>query len=151
MMAQQENRTTQAAYVRHRVEHVDTDASGVMHFSRYASLIETAALEKLEACGAGLLAFQALGLDLLVHELRIKYLSPARFRDRLLLAGTIEHVGPVRIRLAVNVLQEREHEDDAVEPALLATGLLELAVVDQESVQPVPIPEKLGMLLAREK
>jgi acyl-CoA thioester hydrolase len=131
------------AFVRHRVEHVDTDASGVMHFSRYTSLIETAALEKLEELSAGLMAFQAVGLDLLVHELRIKYLSPAHFRDNLLLEGSIEHLGPVRIRFAVKILRESSDAD----PSLLAVGNLELAVVDRERVQPVPIPDKLRMLL----
>jgi acyl-CoA thioesterase FadM len=34
---------------------------------------------------------------------------------------------------------------------LLATGQLELAAVDRESVQPVPIPDTLSTLLAGEE
>ncbi|MEK8107760.1 hypothetical protein NKG94_26990 [Micromonospora sp. M12] len=37
--------------LRWRVEHVDTDAAGVVHFTRYASLLESALLENLDRLG----------------------------------------------------------------------------------------------------
>jgi acyl-CoA thioester hydrolase len=143
MMAHQGSSDIRPLVIRNRVEHVDTDASGVMHFSRYASLSETAALEKLEELGAGLEVFQEFGLDLRVHELRIKYFAPAYFRDDILLEGAIAHLGPARIRLTVRILRE----SGETEPLLLAISNLELAVVDRQRVQPVPIPDTLRSLL----
>ncbi|MBJ6764377.1 thioesterase family protein [Myxococcaceae bacterium JPH2] len=125
--------------LRHRVEHVDTDASGVVHFSRYASLVETAALDELERRGAGLEVLEAHGLDLRVRDLRITYRAPARFRDWVLLMPGVEHVGPASIKVAVKLYRE----DAGPEPVLLATGSLDMAVVNRESGGPACIPEAL--------
>lgn len=123
--------------LRHRVEHVDTDAAGVVHFSRYASLMETAALEELERRGAGLGVFEAQGLELRVRELRISYRGAARFRDELRLVPVVENVGPASLKVVVKV----HREGSGSEPLLLAQGSLDLAVVNRESGGPVCIPE----------
>jgi acyl-CoA thioester hydrolase len=143
MPIERETIGTQRCALHHRVEHVDTDSSGVVHFSRYASLIETAALETLADRGAGLGEFQQHELDLCVRELRIRYLAPAYFRDCLLLEADIEHLGEARVRLAVRVLCERG--DTA--PALLATGNLDLAIVDRTTWKATCIPDDLKTLL----
>lgn len=132
-----------ASALRHRVEHVDTDASGIVHFSRYASLLETAALEELERRGAGLGVFEAQGFELRVRELRISYRAAARFRDGLMLVPGLEHVGPASLKLGVKVYRE----DAGPEPVLLASGSLDMAVVNRESGGPVCIPETLRAAL----
>lgn len=129
--------------VRHRVEHVDTDAAGVVHFSRYASLMETAALEELERRGTGLGVFEAQGLELRVRELRISYRGAARFRDGLLLVPSLENVGPASLKVVVKVYRD----GSGPEPLLLASGSLDLAVVNRESGGPVCIPETLKAVL----
>ncbi|NVJ02063.1 acyl-CoA thioesterase [Myxococcus sp. AM009] len=130
---------------RHRVEHVDTDASGVVHFSRYASLLETAALEELERSGAGLGALEVQGLDLRVRELRLSYRAAARFQDWLRLDARLEHVGPASLKLGVTVYRE----GSAPEPVLLAAGSLDMAVVNRESGEPTCIPLTLSAALKR--
>lgn len=129
--------------LRHRVEHVDTDAAGVVHFSRYASLMETAALEELERRGAGLGVFEAQGLELRVRELRIGYRGAARFRDGLLLVPVVENVGPASFKVVVKV----HREGAGSEPVLLAQGSLDFALVNRESGGPVCIPETLKTVL----
>lgn len=129
--------------LRHRVEHVDTDASGVVHFSRYASLVETATLEELERRGAGLDALEKQGLDLRVRDLRISYKAAARFRDALLLVPGLEHVGPASLKISVKVYREGTEP----EPLLLAVGSLDMAVVNRESGGPACIPEELKSAL----
>ncbi|AKQ67322.1 4-hydroxybenzoyl-CoA thioesterase family active site protein [Myxococcus hansupus] len=130
---------------RHRVEHVDTDASGVVHFSRYASLLETAALETLERRGTGLEVLEGQGLDLRVRELRIQYRAAARFQDWLRLEARLEHVGPASLKLGVSVYRE----GTASEPLLLAAGSLDMAVVNRESGEPTCIPPTLSAALKR--
>jgi acyl-CoA thioester hydrolase len=129
--------------VRHRVEHVDTDAAGVVHFSRYASLMETAALDELEHRGVGLGVFEAQGLELRVRDLRVTYRNAARFRDGLLLVPALENVGPASLKVVVKVYRE----GTGPEPLLLASGSLDLAVVNHESGAPVCIPENLKAAL----
>jgi acyl-CoA thioester hydrolase len=130
---------------RHRVEHVDTDASGVVHFSRYASLLETAALEELERGGAGLQALEGQGLDLRVRELSIRYRASARFQDWLRLVARLERVGPASLKLGVAVYREGSEP----EPVLLASGSLDMAVVNRESGVPTCLPSTLSTALKR--
>ena len=140
---------TQAAVVlpevssalRRRVEHVDTDASGVVHFSRYASLLETAGLEELERRGAGLEVLSAQGLDLRVRELRVSYRAAARFQDWLVLVPAVEHVGPASLKLGVKLYRE------GAEPLLLAFGSLDFAVVTRENGVPACLPPSLSSAL----
>ncbi|MCY1034653.1 acyl-CoA thioesterase [Corallococcus sp. BB11-1] len=127
--------------LRKRVEHVDTDASGVVHFSRYASLLETAGLEELERRGAGLAALTAQGLDLRVRELRVSYRAAARFQDWLVLVPSVDHVGPASLKLGVKVYRE------GAEPLLLASGSLDFAIVTQENGVPACLPPSLSSAL----
>jgi acyl-CoA thioester hydrolase len=115
---------------RHRVEHVDTDASGVVHFSRYASLLETVVLEYLESAGAGLSALAEAGQDLVVIDLRVRYRSPAR----------VLHAGGARMRLGAVICHEGSGEP-------LAEGTLDFASVRRSDQRPVPWPPAVRTLL----
>ncbi|ADO70561.1 acyl-CoA thioesterase [Stigmatella aurantiaca] len=128
---------------RRRVEHVDTDASGVVHFSRYASMLETAGLEELERRGAGLDVLSLQGLDLRVRELRVSYRAAARFQDWLLLVPAVEHVGPASLKLGVKLYRE----GSGPEPLLLAFGSLDMAVVNRENGVPACLPPSLSSAL----
>lgn len=118
---------------RYRVEHVDTDSSGVTHFSRYASLLETVLLETLESTGAGLVT---LGVDLVVTDLRVRYLAPARFRDVLLGTVCLEHVGAARLHCRGELFRETP----GGEPDRLVAGEIRLASVSGATGRPVPLP-----------
>lgn len=116
---------------RHRIEHVDTDAAGVTHFSRYASLLETVLLETLESTGVGL---DTLGVELVVTELRVRYLAPARFRDVIVGAAGLEHVGAARLHCRGALFRE----EDGGDATRLVDGELRLASVS--GGRPAPLP-----------
>ncbi|ONI87066.1 hypothetical protein ALI144C_09895 [Actinosynnema sp. ALI-1.44] len=111
------------------VEHVDTDASGVVHFSRYASLMETALLDNLERLGAGIDVLARDGAELVVTELTIRYRAPARYPDELSLETAVNHVGAARVRIDSTV---RRPVDDVE----LAVGTLVLGLVDRATGTP---------------
>ncbi|MFF5209653.1 acyl-CoA thioesterase [Streptosporangium sp. NPDC000396] len=111
--------------VRRRVEHVDTDAAGVVHFSRYASLLETAVLENLEHLGVGLRLFGEHGLELAVSELRMKFVAPARFYDQIRVSVHIDHVGGASCQVSGQI-----HRLNEGSSTLLASGTLMLCAVD---------------------
>jgi acyl-CoA thioester hydrolase len=125
-----------------RVEHLDTDASGVVHFARYASLLETAVLENLHELGAGLSALHEHGLDLAVTELRMRYHAPARFLDELELQAAIVHVGAAQVRVEGAILLRTGSE-----PTLLAAGLLVLGTLDRSSGSPAVLPPPIRSVL----
>lgn len=115
--------------VRRRVEHADTDASGVVHFARYPALQETALLDNLERLGVGLGVLAAAGFDLVVTEARTRYHSPARYPDELSLEPVVGHLGAALVRIDTTI---RRIADDAA----LATGSLLVAVADRTTGAP---------------
>ncbi|MFI6520845.1 acyl-CoA thioesterase [Spirillospora sp. NPDC050679] len=121
---------------RHRVEHVDTDAGGVVHFSRYTSLMETVVLDFLEERGAGLTALGRDGVQLAVTELQMRYLRPAAYRDVLVGEPTVEHVGGAWLRAAATLARREADGRDTA----LAAGHLVFAAVATDSGRAVPLP-----------
>ncbi|ORT56737.1 thioesterase family protein [Streptomyces sp. CB03238] len=121
---------------RARVEHVDTDAAGIVHFSRYTSLMETAGLEFLESRGAGLSAFLEDGAQLVVTRLRVSYAHSAAYRDLIVGHACVEHVGGASFRIGVTL--SREEADGSRTP--LASGTLTFAAVDTGSRRAIPLP-----------
>jgi acyl-CoA thioesterase FadM len=86
-----------------RVENDDVDGYSVMHFARYALLLESVALEALEQWGCGLSELECLGLELRVRELRIRYLFPARHGDKLRLNAELVRRGLAHLRIKVSI------------------------------------------------
>ncbi|MFD1544099.1 acyl-CoA thioesterase [Nonomuraea guangzhouensis] len=103
--------------LRRRVEHVDTDAAGVVHFTRYASLIETALLEDLEAMGVGTRLMSEHKLLPAVTELRMRYGAAARFPDRIEVRAGIDHVGGASWRVSGTVRRLPDHADTGADAA----------------------------------
>ncbi len=118
---------------RYRIEHVDTDSSGVTHFSRYASLLETVLLETLETTGIGL---DALAVELVVTELRVRYLAPARFRDLIVGTAGVEHLGAARLHCRGALFRE----ETGGEPTRLVDAEIRLASVCGSTGRPAPLP-----------
>jgi acyl-CoA thioester hydrolase len=76
-----------------RVRPGDTDMQGIVHASRYAVFFEAAFVEVFRTV-AGSFAFLAgTGVDLVIAEITIRYLSPARFDDLLDIAVRRRHIG----------------------------------------------------------
>ena len=126
-----------------RVEHVDLDAYGVVHFSRYAAFCETAVLEMLECLGNGVTSLERRGLELRVRELKLRYATPARMREDLLVSLEAPQISEVRMRMNVHIASR-----GTVNVNCIAYGYLELVLVDSRSGQPVLIPEDIRCALA---
>ncbi|MCE7004703.1 acyl-CoA thioesterase [Kibdelosporangium philippinense] len=126
--------------VRRRVEHADTDASGVVHFARYAVLQETALLENLERLGVGLGVLASGGLDLVVVEATTRYRFPARYPEELSLEPVVGHLGAARARIDTTIRRLA----DSVE---LATGSLVVALTDRVTGAPCALLPALHAVL----
>ncbi|MDF5755758.1 thioesterase family protein [Spongiactinospora sp. TRM90649] len=125
--------------LRRRVEHVDTDAAGVVHFTRYASLIETALLENLEELGVGTHLLSARALEPAVTELRMTYRAAARFPDLLVVRVDVDHVAGETCGVSGTV--HRVENGAAGGETLLATGGLVLGVVRAGDGAPAVLPD----------
>ncbi|WP_242910582.1 acyl-CoA thioesterase [Actinomadura terrae] len=129
----------------HVIEHCDTDDSGVVHFARYPSLIETATLRGLDRLDIGLSAFREHDLDLVVAELRVKYTAPARFLDTVEVTARLSRIGSAFCLVEGTVEGPGGPKGD---PPLLARAELVLAVVDTETGKPAVMPPSMRLVLS---
>jgi YbgC/YbaW family acyl-CoA thioester hydrolase len=126
--------------VARRVEHSDTDASGVVHFARYPAWEETALLANLERLGVGLDVLAREGFDLVVTEATTRYRSPARYPDELSLEPVVGHLGAARARIDTTILR-------AADGTELATGSLVVALTDRGTGAPCALLPVLHAVL----
>jgi acyl-CoA thioesterase FadM len=124
-------------HIARKIEHVDTDAAGVVHFTRYSSLLESAVLEGLDRLGTGLAALAETGHALVVAEARMRYHTAARFLDDVRAEVTVGHLGPASFRVWGTV---------AAAAGPLATGTLVFGVVDAHG-NPATVPARLATVL----
>lgn len=86
--------------VQRAVEFVDTDAAGIVHFSAFFPMMESAEHALLRHLG--LRVFQPLpdGSQLTWPRVATQcdYLGAARFEDRLTITPTVEHIGTKSVR-----------------------------------------------------
>ncbi|QMU78300.1 acyl-CoA thioesterase [Streptacidiphilus sp. PB12-B1b] len=129
--------------VRRRIEHVDTDASGVVHFSRHLSLLESAVLEQLEQAGAGLQRLAEHGTGLAVASLDARYLRPCGYRDLVWAQVRITRVGAAGFRAEATLVRE-ESDDSHTE---LSRGGFLFAAIDMQRGGPKPLPPAIRDVL----
>lgn len=125
-----------------QVEHVDTDAAGVVHFARYASLLETAVLENLERLGVGVRRLADEGLELAITELRMNYFASARFFDLMRIRVGVDRVGGASCTVSGAI-----HRNEVEPETLLASGSLVLCVVDRSGGGVTALPGRMRRVL----
>lgn len=122
------------------MEWADVDLAGVVffpHFFRYFSVVEA---EFYRSLGSTLLeAEESLGIRLPRVEAHCRYLSPARFGDRLSVGMGIERLTTKTIKYLFDV---RRGE------AAIADGYVVVASVSISDFKAVPLPARLREMLA---
>ncbi|MFR9753617.1 acyl-CoA thioesterase [Nocardia sp. 004] len=121
--------------LRHVIEHIDTDAQGVVHFTRYLSLFETVALRGLDKHAADSANWITAHHDLAIATISAVYRSPARYAEPIDITAEVERVTGARIIVHTRATTK----DGMVE---IATGALTFCLVDREG-RAKPIPAEL--------
>lgn len=75
-----------------RVRYAETDRMGVVYYANYLIWCEVGRVELLRALGRSYAALEAEGIGLAVSEATVRYLSPARFDDRVRVETTLTGV-----------------------------------------------------------
>jgi acyl-CoA thioester hydrolase len=122
---------------RRKIEYVDTDMSGIVHFSRFLVFMENTEHAFLKAIGAGVHWREEDGRELSWPRVSVacEYLSPARFGDELEI-----HLQVVRKGLRSMTYGFEVRRGDMV----LAKGRSTCACCvmnDPTGIKAVPIPE----------
>jgi acyl-CoA thioester hydrolase len=114
-----------------RVRFAETDAQGVAHHSNYLVWFELARVDFLERFAGGYQRLRDLGIESLLVEAHVRYLSPARFDDRLVVHSRCVDVRGARFRFEYAV--ERDGE-------LIAEGWTAHGTVDAATMRPTRTP-----------
>ena len=114
-----------------RVRFAETDAQGVAHNSAYLIWFEIARIDYLARFRGGYPGLRAEGVEALTIESHVRYLSPARFDDRLTIRCTCGELRGARFRFDYAI----ERDGQAV-----ADGWTRHACVDAATHRPVRVP-----------
>jgi acyl-CoA thioester hydrolase len=125
---------------RRRIEYVDTDMSGIVHFSRFLVFMENTEHAFLRAIGADVHMQEEDGRELSWPRVSVacEYLSPARFGDELEI-----HLQVVRKGLRSMTYGFEIRRGDMV----LARGKTTCAccvINDPTGIKAVPIPDRIA-------
>jgi len=126
--------------IRRKVEYVDTDMSGIVHFSRFLVFMENAEHSFLKAAGAGVHWRDAEGREIAWPRVAVScdYLSPARFGDELEIRVRVLRKGTRSLTYGVDILRDG---------AALARGKMTCACCvlnDPSGIKAIPIPPEIA-------
>jgi acyl-CoA thioester hydrolase len=115
-----------------RVYWEDTDAGGIVFYANYLKFFERARTEWLRALGVNQSVLKAkAGGMFVVGETSVRYLSPARLDDELLVTAQLEAAG----RASLIIAQQARRGD-----TLLCEGTIRIGWVDAQTLRPGRIP-----------
>lgn len=115
-----------------RVRYVEVDQQGAVHHSRYAVYFEMGRTELLRVNGYDYRGLEEAGCLLVIARLEIRYKTPARYDDQLVLTTTLTRAD--RARLEHRYALERPGDGKRI-----AAGTTTLVHVNREGkLQPMP-------------
>jgi acyl-CoA thioester hydrolase len=119
-----------------RVRYGETDQMGVVHHANYLLYMEEARTEYMASLGCSYAALEKRGTGLAVRRAELRFRSPARYEDLILVETRLGRVGAA----SAQFLYELRHEGDGRH---IASGTVELACIDLESDArgPQPLPD----------
>ena len=123
-----------------RVRYAEVDRQDVVYHAHYLPWFDLGRTEYLRACGACYAELESQGLLLMVTRAEVRYLSPARLDDRLLLRTRPAWRTRSRLCFEYQVLRQPEGR-------LLATGSTELCCVVRGG-KPRSLPPEVEAALA---
>src|SRR2546421_8214760 len=91
-----------------RVRYAETDQMGVVHHANYLVWFELARSEFCRAHGIDYRQMEAEGFVLPVVEARVRYVSPARYEDEVVVHATVMEVRRRILKIAYEVRRDDE-------------------------------------------
>ncbi len=120
-----------------RVRFHELDPYGHVNHAVYLSYFEQARVELLDEIGFGLTRLRDMGYNLLVVDVRVRFLAPARSGDVLEIASSVTDLRPASSRWA----QTMRRGDDVI-----ATNDVRAAITDLDG-RPTRAPDELAAAL----
>ena len=123
-----------------RIYWEDTDAGGIVFYANYLKFFERARTEWLRSLGFGQqhLRDESGGM-FVVSETTVKYHSPARLDDTLVVTAELQTGGKASLTIAQRAFLRTTNENQTSD-RLLAEGTIRLGWVDSNTLKPGRIP-----------
>ncbi|MFM6999633.1 MAG: tol-pal system-associated acyl-CoA thioesterase [Limnohabitans sp.] len=120
-----------------RIYWEDTDAGGIVFYANYLKFFERARTEWLRSLGFGqqVLRDESGGM-FVVSETAVKYHSPARLDDTLVVTAELQDAG----RVSLTIVQRAYLRMNGQADRLLAEGTIRIGWVDSQTLKPGRIP-----------
>jgi len=116
-----------------RVYIEDTDAGGIVYYANYLKFMERARTEYMRSLGYGKVAFFD-GLQLVVHDLQLKYHKPARLDDEIVVLAKLTGLTKVTFSMSQAVY---------LGDLLLVEGSVRVACINADNKRPAAIPKAM--------
>lgn len=124
-----------------RVRYAECDAQGVVFNAHYITYFDTAITELWREAIGSYSAMLEAGTDIVVAEVTVRYLAPARFDEELDIAAEVQRLGDTS--MTTDFMVTRAGED-----GLLTKGQIRHVFVDTRAGAKKPIPDDLRRALA---
>lgn len=92
-----------------RARYQETDAMGVVYHANYLNWFEISRTEWVRSLGVPYTLFEKMGLMLPVVDAQLKYISPARYDDDILIKNRLTAFSPVKMSFEYEIYHEAEH------------------------------------------
>jgi acyl-CoA thioester hydrolase len=123
-----------------RIYWEDTDAGGIVFYANYLKFFERARTEWLRTLGFGQQALRdESGGMFVVSETAVKYHSPARLDDTLVVTAELQSGGKASLTIAQRAYLRTAGQTPTTD-RLLAEGTIRLGWVDSTTMKPGRIP-----------
>ncbi len=114
-----------------RVRYAECDVQGIVFNAHYLAYFDVSMTELWRAAYGGYQVMLDRGIDMVLAEANVRYLSPARFDDELRLGVSVARLGTTSVLTRHHVWRGLE---------LLVEGSLRHVFIDRETLTKVPIP-----------
>jgi acyl-CoA thioester hydrolase len=122
-----------------RVRYAETDQMGVVYYGHYAQYFEVGRAEAIRHLGLTYREIEEAGVLMPVTELQVTYIRPARYDDLLSIRTILPEMPDARILF--------QHEIRNEAGKLLASGKVQLAFVDRDTLRSTRAPALITRLL----
>ena len=116
-----------------RVYIEDTDAGGIVYYANYLKFMERARTEYMRSLGYGKVALFD-GLQLVVHDLQLKYHKPAVLDDEIIVSAKLTGVTRVTFSMSQTVYLGDQ---------LLVEGSVRVACINADTKRPNAVPKEM--------
>jgi len=123
-----------------RVYVEDTDAGGIVFYANYLKFMERARTELMRSLGFDKPALFD-GMQFVVHEVGLKYHSPAILDDEIFVTAKLTKATRVTFEMTQQVFRGCSLEDSVEDRELLVEGSVKVACIDAHSKRPKGMPK----------